>query len=361
MPKEKSTKKKVTTKVNPKYLDSKTTEKILSQAQELDNEEEDEETRIRNIQELKQEQEAYENETFNELSKEEESIFDSFTKGNMADLIFSKFEQDVEVKESHLHPQVVKAYKKLAGLLSSYRSGKLPKAFSVLPTIENWEELLHLTKPFKWSYQVYPEAIKVFSSSANPQIAQRFYSTIFLPKLRQSILEDGKLNFHLYFSLKKSITNPGAFYKGLIIPLCEQECTSREAIVIGSVIQKLSIPILHSAAALLKISTLDYSGPNSYFIKILIDKKYALPSKVIDSIVNHFDSFENEKKELPVLWHQTLLSFVSIYHDLSKDQKAKLNKIIKIHQHYIMTPKIRKELNSKYSKVELKKDNLMEE
>ena len=117
MPKEKVSKKKlnVAKKVNPNYLDSKTTEKILLQAQELDNEEEDqdEQTKIRNIKELKDEEEIYENETAIELSKEEESIFESFTNGNISNLILSKFEQDVEVKTSHLHPQVVKVRKYL--------------------------------------------------------------------------------------------------------------------------------------------------------------------------------------------------------------------------------------------------------
>jgi hypothetical protein len=50
---------------------------------------------------------------------------------------------------------------------------------------------------------------------------------------------------------------------------------------------------------------------------------------------------------------------VTLYHDLTKEQRAKLNKIIKIHQHYLMTPKIRRELNSKVSRVDLVKDNSM--
>lgn len=37
-------------------------------------------------------------------------------------------------------------------------------------------------------------------------------------------------------------------------------CTLREAVIIGSVLSKTSIPVLHSAAALLKIAEMDYSG-----------------------------------------------------------------------------------------------------
>jgi hypothetical protein len=114
MPKEiSSSKKKVKPKLNPNYLDSKTTEKILLQAQELEEEEENDKPEdFLKIEKLKQEEEAYENESIPELDKEEEKLIESFMKGNIGELILSKFEQDEEVKESHLHPQVVKAYKK---------------------------------------------------------------------------------------------------------------------------------------------------------------------------------------------------------------------------------------------------------
>lgn len=44
-----------------------------------------------------------------------------------------------------MDPKVVAAYKKLGVVLKSYRSGKLPKAFKVIPLCANWEELLFLT------------------------------------------------------------------------------------------------------------------------------------------------------------------------------------------------------------------------
>ena len=46
-------------------------------------------------------------------------------------------------------------------------------------------------------------------------------------------------------------------------------CTLREAIIIGSLISKTSIPVLHSSAAMLKIAEMDYSGNCSsplYFV-----------------------------------------------------------------------------------------------
>ena len=71
-------------------------------------------------------------------------------------------------------------------------------------------------------------------------------------------------------------------------PLQSGTCTLREAIIIGSIISKTSIPILHSAAAILKIAEMDYSGANSIFLRVFFDKKYALPYRVIDACVYHF-------------------------------------------------------------------------
>ena len=115
-------------------------------------------------------------------------------------------------------------------------------------------------------------------------------------------------------ALKKSLYKPAAFFKGLLLPLCESgDCTLREAAIIGSVLVKVSVPVLHSAAALLKIAEMEYTGANSLFIRILLDKKYALPYKVIDSLVFHFLGFKQDKREMPVLWHQSLLVFAQRY------------------------------------------------
>lgn len=60
------------------------------------------------------------------------------------------------------------------------------------------------------------------------------------------------------------------------------------------------------------------SGPNSLFMRVLIDKKFQLPYKVVDAMVFHFIRLSNSYKaksrgdatQLPVLWHQSLLVFV---------------------------------------------------
>jgi len=65
-------------------------------------------------------------------------------------------------------------------------------------------------------------------------------------------------------------------------------CTLREATIIASVLGKNSVPLLHSAAAIIKIAEMDYNGANSIFLRTLLDKKYALPYQAVDAVVYHF-------------------------------------------------------------------------
>ncbi len=70
--------------------------------------------------------------------------------------------------------------------------------------------------------------------------------------------------------------------QGLLLPLCQSgDCNLREAVIVSSVLKRVSLPVLHSAAALLRIADMAYSGTNSFFIRVLLDKKYALPYRVV--------------------------------------------------------------------------------
>ena len=71
---------------------------------------------------------------------------------------------------------------------------------------------------------------------------------------QRDVKEHGKLNFHLYLALKKALYKPSAFFKGLLLPLCEGRCSLREALIVSSVLQKVSVPMLHSAVAILKLA-----------------------------------------------------------------------------------------------------------
>ncbi|XP_067638053.1 bystin isoform X2 [Eurosta solidaginis] len=187
---------------------------------------------------------------------------------------------------------------------------------------------------------------RIFCSVLSHAMAQRFFNLVLLPRIRDDLCEYKKLNMHLYNALKKALFKPAAFMKGIILPLLEAgDCSLREAIIFGSVIARSSIPVLHSSACLLKICEMGYTGANSIFIRYFLDKRYALPYRVIDAAVFHFIRFENDKREMPVLWHQSLLTFSQRYkNDISSEQKEALLNLIRKQSNPKITPEIRREL-----------------
>lgn len=89
----------------------------------------------------------------------------------------------------------------------------------------------------------------------------------------------------------------------------------------------MSIPGLDVAAALVKLTTYDYKLGNGYFIKVLISKRYTLPTMVLEALIDYFcktgmgsdkdieendetETMEEDIREMPVMWHQTLLALV---------------------------------------------------
>jgi essential nuclear protein 1 len=134
-----------------------------------------------------------------------------------------------------LDPKIIAAYKKVGVVMRSYKSGKLPKAFKIIPQTQNWEELLMLTNPDSWSAHSSFEATKIFCSQLNAKMAQRFYNVILLPNVTHNIKRFKKLHYHLYMAVKKAMFKTGAFFKGFLIPLAENADT-REAIIIGSIL-----------------------------------------------------------------------------------------------------------------------------
>uniref|UniRef100_UPI0037E83320 bystin n=1 Tax=Semicossyphus pulcher TaxID=241346 RepID=UPI0037E83320 len=251
-----------------------------------------------------------------------------------------------------LDPRVLEVYKGVGKVLSKYRSGKLPKAFKIVPALSNWEQVLYLTEPETWTAAAMYQATRIFSSNLKERMAQRFYNLVLLPRVRDDIAEYKRLNFHLYSALKKALFKPGAWFKGILIPLCESgTCTLREAIIIGSILTKCSIPVLHSSAAMLKLAEMEYNGANSIFLRLLLDKKYALPFRVLDALVAHFLSFRSEKRVLPVLWHQSLLTMAQRYKaDLASEQKTSLLEMLKIQTHPQISAEIRRELQNSESR-----------
>ncbi|CAJ0846578.1 15269_t:CDS:10, partial [Entrophospora sp. SA101] len=201
-------------------------------------------------------------------------------------------------------------------------------------------------------------ATRIFVSNLSDKQSQRFFDIVLLDKVRDDIKENKKLNPHLYMALKKALYKPAAFFKGILFPLCESgTCTLKEAAIVGSVISKVSIPMLHSSAALLRLAEMDYTGPSSLFIRILLDKKYALPYKVVDALVFHFVRFKNDERKMPVLWHQSFLVFAQRYkQDLTPEQKEALFDVLKSKLHEQITPEIRREIANSVARDEIIQD-----
>lgn len=63
----------------------------------------------------------------------------------------NKMQKEAKFDSSALDPKVLEAYKKVGVVLRAYKSGKLPKAFKIVPQLDNWEEMILLTSPGTWS------------------------------------------------------------------------------------------------------------------------------------------------------------------------------------------------------------------
>lgn len=173
---------------------------------------------------------------------------------------------------------VSKLITRVGYLLSRYKSGPLPKALKILPSLPHWAQLVALTDPPKWTPHGTFACTKIFVSNLKPTEVRIFLEGVLLDKCREDMRANmGKLNVHLYEALKKSLYKPAAFFKGILFPLCEvsrivstrrlviqtntqSACSLKEAAIVASVLSKVSVPVLHSAAALLRLASMDYAG-----------------------------------------------------------------------------------------------------
>lgn len=254
-------------------------------------------------------------------------------------------------------------------ILSRYKSGPLPKPVKILPSVPNWQTLLDITRPESWTANAVYAVTRIFISS-KPQVAQEFINVVLLERVREEIHETKKLNVHTYNALRKALYKPACFFKGLLFPLVSTgTCTLREAHIVSSVIARVSVPVLHSAAALLRLCDLsaeqsmtdiESTGAVNMFIRIFLEKKYALPFKVIDALVFHFLRFRvvnpedqmtdgpglgSKNYKLPVLWHQSLLVFAQRYrNDITEDQREALLDLLLARCHKDIGPEVRREL-----------------
>lgn len=330
---------------------------------------------FRSFEELMAEDDT--SDTFSEISETQSTFQDDMTvneedekalamfmnpqgpKRLLSDIIMEKIEQHEAAlkqreqtkearKEEQIKPEIIQVYYKVGEVLRYFTSGKLPKAFKILPSLRNWEQLLYLTRPDRWTAVVTRMATFLFSRGMSDKLVQRFYFILLLPKIREEIHATKKLNFHLYLALKKSLYRPAAFFRGVLLPLCESgDCTLREATIVGSVMKRVSIPAIHASVAIYKLCQLPYFGATQYFIMVLLNKKFSLPYKVIDAVYDYFMNFLEDDRKFPAMWHQTLLVFVQRYkNDLTSDQKAGLQRLTHEKKHTVISQEINRELFS---------------
>ena len=257
-------------------------------------------------------------------------------------------------EDGGLDPRLAKVFRSCGALLSRFTVGKLPKAFKVIPSLRQWEAALWLTEPQAWSPHAMYQATRLFVSGTNERVSQRFFNLVLLPAARRDIRDAKKLHPAMFQALKKATFRPAAFFKGLLLPLCSYgSCTLREAVIFSSVLRRTSLPVLHAGAALLRIADMEYCGTNSFFIRVLLDKKYNLPYRVIDAVVDHFTRFAREERQLPVVWHQALLCFVQRYkNEIREEDKPALRALVGRQRHYLVSPEIVRELDAARSRGE---------
>ncbi|GEQ70714.1 hypothetical protein JCM33374_g4393 [Metschnikowia sp. JCM 33374] len=353
----------------------------FSQNKDLDQEDESDSEEYSDLEE-----EFYEEEEL-EIDEKDQELFNKYFGGvdeeptNLADKILAKI-QEKEMGEApapafdedqapenavRLPPKVIAAYIKIGSILMTYKHGKLPKLFKVLPTLKNWEDVLYVTDPPSWSSQATYEATKLFVSNLHANQAQKFVESVLLEKFRRSIEESPThtLDYHLYRAIKKSLYKPAAFFKGFLLPLVDSLCSVREATIAASVLAKVSVPVLHSSVALTQLLQREFRPASTVFIRVLIEKKYALPYQTLDELVFYFMRFRNAAQremdvsefesnaDLPVVWHKAFLAFAQRYkNDITDDQRDFLLETVRQRFHHSIGPEIRRELLSGVPRME---------
>lgn len=96
------------------------------------------------------------------MDEEDERAIETFMNPNplarrtLADIIMdritekhteleTRFSDAGSIQMQDLDPRVRQMYEGVGQVLQKYRSGKLPKAFKIIPKLRNWEQVLYLT------------------------------------------------------------------------------------------------------------------------------------------------------------------------------------------------------------------------
>lgn len=97
-----------------------------------------------------------------QINEEDEKAMEMFMSTNplprrtLADIIMEKITEKQTELETHfsdagslqtqdIDPRVREMYEGVRDVLRKYRSGKIPKAFKMIPNLRNWEQILYIT------------------------------------------------------------------------------------------------------------------------------------------------------------------------------------------------------------------------
>eukprot|EP00915_Cephaloidophora_sp_WS-2016_P003430 GHVH01004595.1.p1 GENE.GHVH01004595.1~~GHVH01004595.1.p1 ORF type:complete len:405 (+),score=58.21 GHVH01004595.1:85-1299(+) len=326
---------------------------------DLDEEGQEGETEVFDGTEIDNEEDFICPESLSHLPDDVASYWMNFTGGNGADKIYESLRKMVEstrqerdttlsVEQKTRQDEVEAAYSQMADILRRYKCGKLPKLLKMLPMIKEWEFLLSLTGHRKWTPQALYEITKIFASNAKQAQAQRFFNLFLLPAAMNEISKKGRVHICTYKSLMKAAFKCKAFMRGILLPLALDGCQYKEAMVIGSVVAKLSFPndVLYMTLDKLletrPFPDVEKEEPQwwavtSIFICIIMEKTAQYPTPVIENAVRFIESFNGLSQRPPLIWYQGVIALCERYRDrLSVEQEGRIRAIVKQHGHPVV-------------------------
>jgi essential nuclear protein 1 len=164
--------------------------------------------------------------------------------------------------------------------------------------------------------------------------------------VKSDLQKNKKLNYHYYESLIKALYKTNAWFKGILFQFCDKEANLREVKVIESLLTKMTIPVISSSVALIKMTEMAPCSAVLHYLKALVGKNYSFPKKVLSVLASYLIQFEKVEEDMPVLWHQFFLTIVKQYgSSLDEMSKASLAELTKNKHHKLISPEILKLLS----------------
>ncbi|GAB6032919.1 hypothetical protein CHUAL_012114 [Chamberlinius hualienensis] len=209
----------------------------------------------------------------------------------------------IELTENGILPSenklVIEAYTKVGEKLSTYKSGKIPELFKIIPTLKNWDRILNLTKPECWSTEFVYRATKIFCN-LDKSISTKFFFQYLLESLTVDKHCVNFLNMNLYQYLFGILRDPDDFLIGCLLYVGIDDKYS---------LYSQNFPDRRG----LPYPDLKYIFAVSILILKCTQSNYEFPRDVIKNVFSHFTRFLKYKDRLPIIWVKSLHSFLEKY------------------------------------------------